>query len=56
MAQIFFKAQAFFGEVALRSLVEGEEGPQTLMLSPDQARALAKALTKAARAAEKTEA
>ena len=56
MAEIYFKAQAFFGEVALRSLVEGEEAPQTLMLSPEQAKALAKALGKAARAAEKKEA
>jgi hypothetical protein len=55
MAKISFKAQAFFGEVALRAFVEGEEAPQTLMLSPEQAKSLAKALTRAARAAEKTE-
>jgi len=56
MIPALFKAQAFFGEVALRVIVEGEGENLNLSISPEQAKALSKALGKAARAAEKNEA
>lgn len=52
MVPALCKANAFFGQVALRVVGEGE--PIDFSISPEQARALAKALTKAAKAAEKS--
>ena len=53
MVPALCKANAFFDQVALRIVGEGE--PIDFSISPEQAKALAKALTKAAKAAEKTE-
>lgn len=52
MVPALCKANAFFDQVALRVVGEGE--PVDFSISPEQARALAKALTKAAKAAEKS--
>lgn len=53
MVPALCKANAFFDQVALRVVGEGE--PIDFAISPEQARALAKALSKAAKAAEKSE-
>jgi hypothetical protein len=48
------KVAEFFGEVALQVQIEGE--PKTFFFQPEQAKALAKALGREARKAEKRQA
>ena len=58
MEKAIFAAAPLFGEVVVRLTHQKEitEIPENFYLSPEQAKALSKALAKAARAAEKTEA
>ena len=55
MVPALCKAHPFFGQVALRVVIEGEAEQVDVSMSPEQAKALAKQITKAARAVEKGE-
>ena len=48
-------ASPFFGQVALRVVMENEHEEVIVSILPEQAMALAKALTRAARAAHETQ-